>query len=339
MKRAKIQRGISSRHARAAGDGPKLGRVGRLRDGDGPAVEQRARRSGRNLSGRYTTPDRRRLLILWSLAFVAGTALVIGGFLMFWLRSQRGRAGAVAVDMPLQNVRIASKFVSPSETEAIASVKSALAIRNPFDVEKRFHLGGTEPVEVVKFLDSFEKAEGTIEGYDWLSSMDVDGMLMEGVLVRMKGKETPGERVAFLVPDDEGIWKVDYEAFARTSRPDWSILLEGQAERGEVRVFLAADSYYNGPFEDESVWSCFAMASPEIYKLLPEDHELLRGYCKIGTPQEKAMKRLFATGERMRRATLEIRRMEGADRRQFEITRVLSEEWVKTPRVFDELID
>ena len=285
------------------------------------------------------SPQRRRTLILWSLVFVAGTVLVIGGFLMFWLRSQRGRAAVAGADRPLENVRIVSKFASPSETEAIAFVKRALAIRNASDVEKRFRIGGAKPVDVVGFLESFEKAEGEIEGYDWLSSMDVDGLLMEGVLVRMKGEETPGERVAFLVPDDEGIWKVDFEAFARTSRPDWTALLDGGAERGEVRVFVAADSYYNGPFEDDAVWSCFAMASPEIHTILPEDHELLRGYCKIGTPQEKAMIRLFAAGERMRRATLEIRKMEGADRRQFEITRVLSEEWVKTPRAFDELID
>ena len=154
------------------------------------------------------------------------------------------------------------------------------------------------------------------------------------------GKETTGERLAFLTPDDKGVWKVDFDAFARSSRPSWKDLLERRADHAQVRVFVAKDAYYNGPFLDDSRWVCYGMVSPEAKALLPEGQELLRGYCKVGSPQAKAMERIFAGGRAGSQAgDLGDPQEEGADSRQFEITRVLAEDWVLPPKPFDEKFD
>jgi hypothetical protein len=212
-------------------------------------------------------------------------------------------------------------------------------VKRPGDVLDVYHPGEARPEEIVAFAQKLQSDGGRIDRYEWLSSMDVHGLLMEGVVVYSQRKGVQSEWLAFLTPDERGFWKVDFDALARSSRPSWTEILEGKSERSLVRVFVGKDSYYNGPFQDETVWSCYAMFSPEMREILPDDHDLLRGYCKIGTAQEKAMSRIFAGGEQARRVILEIRKVEGADKRQFEITRVLGEDWVMPPKPFDEGID
>ena len=340
MKSDKIQRGIQSRHMRAGGDAPKLGRVIRLRDREAPGTSGRSRRSGRAaMASAAQAMVRRRVILMWSLTFTLVTLLVIGGFVMFWLRSHRSADKGGAGSRVGGEVRKVSQFVSPSEGEALERVKEALAIRDPGVVADSFHLGQATPAEVVEFLSAAEERDGKIERMSWLGSMDVEGLLLEGVLVVHAGKAAANERLAFLVPDEVGVWKVDFEAFARISRPPWRDLLKGSADRSQVRVFVAKDSYYNGPFRDESRWVCYAMASPEAKELLTSEQELLRGYCKAGSPQAKAMERIFKGGGRMNRATLEIHRVEGADFRQFEITRVFSHEWVLAATPLDDKVE
>lgn len=283
---------------------------------------------------------RRNIVLIWSIGLTLATMVVIGGFMMFWLKGH-GRTVEVEAEVPqLENVRVASKFASPSEADALELVKRALESRDRKSVEARFHVGGASPEEVIEFIKGLEIQDGGLERMDWLSSMDVGDLLMEGVLVIFKGRQsTPTERVAFLVPDDLGVWKVDFDAFARSSRPSWKELLKGGATQSQVRVFVALDSYFNGPFLDESKWVCFAMFSPETKAILPEDHEILRGYCKVDSPQAKAMQKIFTGENRIGRVTLDIRKVEGADSRQFEITRVLAEDWVMPARPFDEKFD
>lgn len=283
---------------------------------------------------------RRNIVLIWSVVLTVVTLLLIGGFMMFWLKGHGRSVEVVEAAPQLENVRISSKFASPSEADALDLVKRALQSRDKQSVQARFHLGGASAEEVIEFIKGLDHQDGGLERMDWLSSMDVGDLLMEGVLVVFKGRQnTPSERVAFLVPDDMGVWKVDFDAFARSSRPSWKEILKGEADHSQVRVFVAQDSYFNGPFLDESKWSCYAMFSPETKAILPEDHEILRGYCKLDSPQAKAMQRIFTGESRIGRVTLEIRKVEGADSRQFEITRVLAEDWVMPARPFDEKFD
>jgi hypothetical protein len=160
--------------------------------------------------------------------------------------------------------------------------------------------------------------------------MDANGLSMDGVLVPFeKEEEEARHRLALLTPDAAGVWKIDFEAFARVVEPSWQELLERGAAEAKVRVHLAADSYYNGPFKDDKEWICYGMGSPDI-------DEVLIGYCRAGSPQEEAIRWMFSKGEKLNRATLQIRRVEGASAKQFEITRVLAEDWVSGDKPFDE---
>jgi hypothetical protein len=72
----------------------------------------------------------------------------------------------------------------------------------------------------------------------------------------------------------------------------------------------------------------------------PDTETILLGYCRKGSPQERAMERIVSEEKdeprhRLNRVTLEIRRPQGAEIRQFEITRVLAEDWVMAAAPFD----
>ncbi len=338
MNRNKIQRGVQSRNTRAVGEAPLLGRVGRMRNEEAPGIRIRRRSSG-GIAQRPKRGVSRMSMILWSSMLFLVTCGVIGTSLFLWVRSQRSVANTAAVKSMLENVRVASKFASPSEDQALSIVRRALDVKTSSEVEPLFHPGDCRPEEIVEFVKRLHADGGKTQRYEWLSSMDVDGLLMEGVVVVTERKGVQSEWLAMLVPNDKGVWKVDFEALARTSRPALRDLIEGKVDRSQARLFVAADVYYNGPFHDETAWSCYAMFSPETRELLTDDSEIIRGYCKIGSPQDKAMEQIFAGGSQVRRVIIEIQRVEGAEKRQFQITRVLGEDWVMPPKPLDERID
>jgi hypothetical protein len=338
MKNSRIQRGIQSRHAREAGDAPPLGRVVRVRDAKGGGAKSGMKGHG-NVGLLLRNVAHRRKILLWSVVSSIATLGLIGGFMVFWMRSHRQVASGDGSTPRLGDVRIVSKFPSPSEAEALELVKRALANRDPERVESYFRLDAVDAKGVVEFLDGAEAREGQAVSFDWQGSMDVEGLLLDGVLIKYTGIQRPVERLVLLTPDDTGVWKIDFDAFARTSIPPWEELLGKRVDHARVRVMIARDVYYNGPFVDETKWICFGMASPESNGILTEDASLLRGYCKAGSPQAKALKRMFSGGERIHRATLEIGRIANSESRQFEIRRVLADDWVLTSTPYDERAD
>lgn len=238
--------------------------------------------------------------------------------------------------MTEDQVRIVSKVKSPSEEQALDLVLDALKSHDERSVEEHFRLMDTPASEALRFLA--ETKSGALEARDlnWIGSADIDGLLMECVLVAGEKSDSKFVRHLFLVPDEKGVWKVDFDAYARTSRPDWKELFEERAEIAKVRVFLAADSYYNGPFAEESSWICYVMNSPEAGMLLPEEKRLMYGYCRKDSPQAKALQRVVSPENPIKRVTLEIKRGRLEEKLQFEITRVLSEDWVVPDKALDE---
>jgi hypothetical protein len=320
MKPSDIQRGIESPHRRQGGDAPRLGQVARLRDSRSPADSRRRSRK----HGQEASPERRRGVLAWSAVIGLVSLVVIGLTISMWLLPRlKGRAATSKEDLAVNEakVRVASKFPSPGREDALRMVEQALTNRDPGKVASLFRNGGASGDEILNFLKGMEARDGPIQRYDWLSSMDHDGLLVEGVLVVAKGGDRPVERLALLTPDAEGNWKMDFDAFARTVTPSWDELLVKGADRAIVRVFVGKDVYYNGVFRDESQWVCYGMVSPDT-------DEILRGYCRVGSKEAESMKKLFSEGVKTGRATLEIRRVSGGEPRQFEITRVLAKDWI-----------
>jgi len=280
-------------------------------------------------------------MVGWSIGIGLSSLIALGVVFAFWLLPRLRKAVDTTESdrvMADRQIRVASKFKSPTEGEALALVKQALALRNPDEVQHLFRTGPTTAQDVVAYMNAINTVDGVIKDYVWLSSIDKNGLSLEGVQVNFVAKDQPRNRLAILTPDEKGVWKLDFAAFARSVQPAWPDLLERKAESGLVRVYVSKDNYYNGPFRDERKWAAYRLASPDI-------DEILIGYCRLDTPQHLAMKSLWERGEiAVVRATLEIRRPQDTgdavrvETRQFEISRVLAEDWVLADKPLDERV-
>lgn len=319
MKPNEIKPRIASRDRRESGDAPALGRVSRMRDFPSSRAERhRGRRGGRS------HPPHKKSILIWSAVIgwvaLAAIGLTISLWILPRMNESSGDEGGKQAASVVRD-RVFSKFASPSREQAMEIVRLAISNRDPQRIESLFRKGAATETEILNFLKNLEAKNGPVERYDWLSSMDVDGMLIEGVLAVFKSAEKPVERIAFLTPDTNGTWKMDFDSFARTVKPSWDELIEKGADHATVRVVVGKDFYFNGPFSDESQWTCYGIASPDT-------DVLLQGYCRVGSQQAEEMGRMFLEGETMRRATLELQRVKDADSRQFEITQVHSRDWI-----------
>jgi hypothetical protein len=346
VKERDVQRSVRvQRFNRSAGDAPSLGKVARVHSSRPPKEALRRRRRSGGEKTKETKPganQRGKVIFTWTAVLVLAVLGVLAFFFWSWVRPRMGRQQLTAEEQAALNLktRNISAFDSPTEQAALDLVKQALALRDPAMVERYFRPGSASPEAVIAFLTGMEERDGVQTGCQWLSSMDANGMLMDGVLVSTSKDGAPRNRLALLTPDAAGVWKIDFDGFARIVKPSWDELLAPGAGQGLVRVVVAKDSYYNGPFKDETQWVSYGMASPD-------NDKILLGYCRKDSPQARAMEQIVANIERkvgegvdamrrLNRATLELRRPEGAENRQFEITRVLAEDWVVGAKSYDE---
>ncbi len=323
-----IRRSVrTSRHDRSAGDAPNIGRVSRT---PGTGLPKGIRRRKRKAEGRRSRKrrDRRRVIKTWTfLVAVAAVGLLgvciwLGIDKIFSERPEGMEPDPVAVAKPLA----ISQFPSPSDKAAIELVRTALAVRDVARVGQFIRTGKASPEQVVEFFKGMVAGDGEIDRYEWLGSMDANGMALEGVSVTFK---TGKNRLALLTPDSRGKWRMDFESFARVVEPAWKEIVENRAKMAVVRVFVAKDSYYNGIFSDEKQWLCYGIASPDT-------PEILVGYCKTDSPQARAVRWIASKSTGANRATLELQHRPDSEARQFEITRVLSEDWVIREKPFDQ---
>lgn len=270
---------------------------------------------------------------------VLGTsaAVILFGVLGLWLmdRSTEGDDARQIPDAPRFKEPAASRFASPSKDESVSKVREALLIRDSSKVTQYFRTGPTKPTSVITFLEGMAKLDGPIIGFDWYGSLDHNGLLTEAVAIRTLNGNVPKVRLALLTPDDAGNWQIDFDALARTVRPSWNDLLDPKSAGGVVRVMIKRDSYFNRAFSNDSVWSCYEAISPDT-------EVQLMCYSKRNSPQDQAIQRILASDETITgtslpvRVTLELRRVEDSDARQFEISGVLAEDWILSSAPFDE---
>lgn len=300
-----------------------------------PTQPQPSSRGERRRRVRSVDPERdgkaqdkhtKSALMMWSLAFGGIAILVLGLFFLFWLKPLLERREQMAANFRAStNYKVEPEvpvFESLGEQEAIGLVKEALKARSAADIDARIRKGDASAEQVMAFLNGMKAEDGEIDKFQWLSRLDTTAPGVEGVLVSFKKEAKDRNRIALLVADDKGEWKMDYPAFARLATPAWPELLEGRAESATVRVYAAADQYFNGPFSDESQWKCFGIASPDA-------PDLLYGYCKVDSLQAAAIDKVLL-GKKMVRVTLVLQRVEGAAKRQYLIKRVLAEDWAVT---------
>jgi hypothetical protein len=332
-----IQRNVKSGQTfREKGSAPIIGHVARMpgasiRPVSPEQVEQEVSSFGKRVNRRSGT---------WivSVILAGATILLIVVAFYLWLSpflDRRDKMTAIA-----ERERESLAPIKPVENEpealteksALSIIKRALAASSVAEVEARIIPGSASPDEVLQFLKAMPERDGKIERYDWVGTLNKNGIPLELTTIAFSGKEKPVYRMAILVRDEDRGWKLDFEAFARWAKPGWDEFLTGSAEEIVVRVLVGQDQYYNGPFQDETQWQSFGLVSPDV-------DQLFSGYCRVGSPQQRAiLSSLADTARGMARLTLKIRKVEGAGPRQTEIVRVLAQDWVMGPTAFDEAI-
>ncbi|MCX8496339.1 MAG: hypothetical protein ORN51_09170 [Akkermansiaceae bacterium] len=273
----------------------------------------------------------RKVVRSWSILLVFLGAVLITFFVYFWAIPQLEENEMVARlrTRNTDNARVVSKFIPPSEREAIQLVKDGLAVRDPKRIAELFRVSDSSPQEVAEALQQIESECGPIQGYAPLKRIEANGAVLGGVMVTYSNKENHPERVALLTPMEQGKWKIDFDAYMQSSKPAWDKIMTGGVDTAEVRVLVSVDTYFHNAFVNEYEWSCYRMVGPGRA-------EVLFGYCKAGSPEQTAVKQaLFKQGGKVR-MTLEIKKVEGASKRQFQITKAIAEDWVVANEVFDK---
>lgn len=329
MKPNDVKRAVrANRHDRTVGDAPSLGRVTRMsQKKPSQAVDPQQRgRGGRSRRGSRQARGHNRVTMVWTVVMVGLGLLFLGGVSWLWFSPKKDGGGSTfgAKSLTIEPVITSNQdFPSPSKEQALEIVRKAMASRTLQAVDSLFRKGISTDEEILRFLEKLETNSGRAERFDWLSNMDRDGLPVEGVLVGFEGKDKPFERMAFLTPNRDGKWQVDFDAFARTVKPSWDALLTQSADRAMVRVFVTQDVYFNGPFSDESKWLCYGITSPDV-------EEMLHGYCRVGSKEAEGMDLMFSKDQRASRATLALLRVKDASPRQFEIAEVYAGDWILT---------
>ncbi len=304
-----------------------------------PGYGRRGTRRRRNHSDAFLSQRQRQRswqVLAWSIGIGVVSVVVLGGAFSLWLIPilKDGNNAPLLPQAVLDaQTRVVSKFKSPTQAEALDLVKKALALRDPLLVDGLIRTGPVSAPDVVGYLAAMSTVDGQIKNYEWLRSIDKNGLSLEGVLVTFSRGDKTRSRLAMLTPDADGVWKMDFAAFARSVEPSWEALLEQHAASAVVRVYAAIDNYFNGAFRDDRAWAAYKLVSPDT-------EQILIGYCKIGSAQQRAMDLLWQRGETtVARVTLEITRPQDAadsQHSQFEITRVLAEDWVMSAKPLDQ---
>jgi hypothetical protein len=339
MKDKGISRDVGGRR-RSSGDAPNLGQVSRMSGAPDPAATGGVRRRRRSSEdgrggggGKKPSQTSKSVTLVWTMTFGVLGLILIGLVFVFWLKPllDRREKMVASVARPARLMPVDTALDSPSlgEKEAILRAKRAMNARSADEVAKSIIPGGVAAPEIITFLKSLKQADGDVARYDWVSRLDTTRPDVEGVLVTFKKDGKERNRLILLSPDTDKEWKMDYAAFARLAVPPWSELTEGKTKSSVVRVYLADDQYFNGPFVESDGYKCYGLASPDV-------PDLLFGYCKTGTQQNLAILRTLENGRKLMRMTLEIEKVAGAEPRQYLIKRVLAQDWALGKTALDE---
>jgi len=220
----------------------------------------------------------------------------------------------------------------PAALEEI--VQRFLAARAPRELDPLLRGSIQRPEAIAEKLSRLESQDGRIRSVRYHGPIDSRCLQVESVVVKF---DTGRNRLALLAPDETGVWRVDFDAFDRHVTPDWETILASNPAESTVRVYISKDTYYNGRYQDDRQWACFAMASP--------DHEeLMFGYVPRGSRQHMAIasavtRNLEAASGGLKRMTLSILHTGTGDHRQFEITRALADDWALGDGPLDARVD
>ncbi len=328
------QRVRSAGKHRTLGDAPAIGPVPRMQPGSSP---RRRRRHGGRDPKRAAYAGLHRLLGL----LLIGLSLSLGGLLL-WVAGGQKSAHALAEAVKSVIGRSAPDTLwsdAPSPRDIENQVRALFDAETPGDLARLTHDGAISTDEMPLHLASLEERWGEVSSVIHLGPLESLVNRAEGVLVDFASGT---RRLAVYRRSPDGIWKIDFDAFAGHCEPPWSELSSGMADEGLVRVSLVRDYYFNNLYANDSEWACYGMT--------PVDREIRHyGYVRRGSPQHRTLEAVLKARETPdtsppaahplpHRFMLRVRHEDKAERRQWEISRVLADDWSLAPSPLDEML-
>lgn len=317
----------SGSKGRSIGQAPNMGKV------------HRSPQSGvvKKISGRRIGASRKRKSAsIVSIGMFAMAFLALATIVIFWIQKEKSLSVA-NLDFSTGSSDLKNAFSksgrknAPELTveEAITLVEQALKNKDASKVTEFFRLGNdTSPETALRILTDIAKNDGGITKINPLGSHFTNGIQLEEVVIYLENENRTVNRLAQILPDGNGKWSIDFDSYVRVSKPNWESIVSGASPVSTVRVFISTDNYYNAFFSDENTWSAYAIVSPD-------SDQMLYAYAKADSPQNEAIKRILSSEEKLHKATLEIRTVAGASLRQFQISKVIAENWVVGETPFD----
>lgn len=299
----------------------------------GPGEWKSRRHEGHDAKNNLPSPlSTRSILILGALALM----LILLSLGNWFTKQARGSvAGKPATSNPQS---LAIHWESPGKEQAVELVRQAMIWRDPSTADQWFHIRPGQSQLILESIERISAEMGADPKFTWVGDIGHGEQPLTGVLISTRHRSSR-MRLAILTPDEQGVWKLDFDALACTSSPAWDVILDTSRTMATVRAVFKPDSYYNGRFTERD-WSCYRLSSPN-------SEQVIFGYCRRLSAQDLALNRIL---DRNRldakqkqkgdypghRGILKLIR-EGDDLgNQFEITRVLAPDWILTEQIYDE---
>lgn len=276
-----------------------------------------------------------RTIVAWTSFFsIIAIGVVIAGIFVFssW-KSPSNSSGNSGMQLPPD---IADSFLdtrsellpSLDEESAKKLVREYLETTDSSLVNDHFIVHSDEK-RVIPALAELTSSEGPVTQLKWMGQVYSNNRVHDQVVVFREKEGEQKNRIALLFKGDDGTWRIDFDAYMRTSTPSWEDILSRNSETSVVRVFIGRYNYYNGIYSDDQIWQAYSIISPDV-------PEIIYGYVKKDSIQEIALSRIISAGREAPRTVLGLLSKDDAGERQFEISRVYAEDWALAPEAYDE---
>lgn len=281
----------------------------------------------------------RRWLML--VLLIGGT--LICGMLMWALLSPTKQPDSSIVLKPSDEDTDQGVSRLPIEV-AIDRTRRILAASDPEQLRSLIRPGSMSSEEILLGLEELEAEHGASNEPVWLGALDSLAHPIETLVVNY---EDGHRRLMDYVVDDAGEWKADMDSYFQVCEAPFADLLSGLVDQALIRALGKPDTYYNGPFSDESEWACYSLRKDS-------KSEALYGYCRLDSKVMEHLRRIQSktdaaldsagTGGSPRkdnghRLTLTIKRRANSGKNQFEIAAVLSDTWSIPDQPFADTLD
>jgi hypothetical protein len=276
-----------------------------------------------------------RTLVAWTIFFSLIAICTIGTVIIYFYnwgnKTQSGEnfGTSAAPDFEGAFGDIKSRQLPSLDSDSAKKIVwKSLEISDPSLEENHFIIHSAQ-VSVVSALAELTESEGQISQIEWIGQMFRNGRVHDEVVVFRKYKGKTSNRLAQVFKGEDGKWRIDFDSYMRTSTPAWEEILSRSTDTSIVRVFISGYSYYNSIYSDDRIWQSYSIVSPDV-------PEIIYGYAKRGSRQDIALSKIIESGGNTPRVTLGLLSEDNAGERQFEISRVYTEDWALAPEAYDE---